>query len=166
MGTLREQTMTTPATPTTAPTTAAPDAGELAEIARGLRRDILTMTTRAGSGHPSSSMSAIDIVTALYCAGILRHDPQQPQLPDRDRFILSKGHASPALYAILAQQGYFRPRPAGHPAPARQPARRAPQHAPAAGRRGLDGVARTGPLHRPRARPARPPTAADPTAST
>jgi len=110
MGTLREQTVTTPAapaTPTTTPATGVPDAGELAEIARGLRRDILTMTTRAGSGHPSSSMSAIDIVTALYCAGILRHDPQQPQLPDRDRFILSKGHASPALYAILAQQGYF-----------------------------------------------------------
>jgi transketolase len=107
MGTLREQTMTTPATPRSSPATGVPDAAGLAEIARGLRRDILTMTTRAGSGHPSSSMSAIDIMTALYCAGILRHDPQQPHLPDRDRFILSKGHASPALYAILAQQGYF-----------------------------------------------------------
>jgi transketolase len=107
MGTLREQTVTTPATPTSSPATGVPDAAGLAEIARGLRRDILTMTTRAGSGHPSSSMSAIDIITALYCAGILRHDPQQPHLPDRDRFILSKGHASPALYAILAQQGYF-----------------------------------------------------------
>jgi len=80
---------------------------ELESIARRLRRDIVEMTTNAGSGHPSSSMSAIDIIVALYCGGVLRHDPQNPHWPDRDRFILSKGHASPALYAILAERGYF-----------------------------------------------------------
>jgi transketolase len=52
-------------------------------------------------------MSAIDVLVALYCGGVLRHDPRQPQQPDRDRFILSKGHAAPALYAILAERGYF-----------------------------------------------------------
>jgi transketolase len=86
---------------------AAPDVEHLVATARRLRRDILTMTTRAGSGHPSSSISAIDVITALYCGGFLRHDPRRPQDPDRDRFILSKGHASPALYAILAERGYF-----------------------------------------------------------
>ncbi len=80
---------------------------QLEAIARRLRRDIIEMTTRAGSGHPSSSMSAIDILVALYCGGVLRHDPHHPQWPDRDRFILSKGHAAPALYAILAERGYF-----------------------------------------------------------
>jgi len=84
-----------------------PSVSELESIARRLRRDIVEMTTAAGSGHPSSSMSAIDIIVALYCGGVLRHDPQNPHWPDRDRFILSKGHASPALYTILAERGYF-----------------------------------------------------------
>ena len=84
-----------------------PSVGELEAIAWRLRRDIVEMTTAAGSGHPSSSMSAIDVIVALYCGGVLRHDPQRPHWPDRDRFILSKGHASPALYAILAERGYF-----------------------------------------------------------
>jgi transketolase len=77
-------------------------------IARRLRRDIVEMTTHANSGHPSSSMSAIDIITALYCGGIMRHDARDPHAADRDRFILSKGHASPALYAILAETGYIK----------------------------------------------------------
>lgn len=80
---------------------------ELQGIARRLRRDIVKMTTTAGSGHPSSSMSAIDVITALYCGGFLKHDPERPDWPDRDRFILSKGHAAPALYAILAERGYI-----------------------------------------------------------
>jgi transketolase len=80
---------------------------ELKAIARRLRRDIVEMTTLAGSGHPSSSLSAIDIIVALYLGGILRHNPKDPRWPDRDRFILSKGHAAPALYAILAECGYF-----------------------------------------------------------
>lgn len=79
----------------------------LAEKARLLRRHIITMTTAAGSGHPSSSLSIVEIVTALYFGGILRYDPHDPRWPDRDRFILSKGHAAPALYAALAEAGYF-----------------------------------------------------------
>jgi transketolase len=85
------------------------DLDQLEAIARRLRREIIKMTTRAGSGHPSSSMSAIDMLVALYGGGVLRHDPQRPSDPDRDRFIMSKGHASPALYAILAERGYFAP---------------------------------------------------------
>src|SRR5262249_26267410 len=60
-----------------------------------------------GTGHPSSSMSAVEVVTALYFGGFLKHDPKNPHWPDRDRFILSKGHAAPVLYAALAQSGYF-----------------------------------------------------------
>jgi transketolase len=65
------------------------------------------MTTEAGSGHPSSSLSATEMVTALYFGGFLKHDPKNPHWPDRDRFILSKGHAAPVLYAALGQSGYF-----------------------------------------------------------
>jgi transketolase len=75
--------------------------------AKSIREDILRMTTEAGSGHPSSSLSAVEIMTALYFGGFLRHDPKNPHWPDRDRFILSKGHAAPVLYAALAQAGYF-----------------------------------------------------------
>src|SRR5205085_127241 len=63
--------------------------------------------TEAGSGHPSSSLSAVEVVTALYFGGFLRHDAKYPHWPDRDRFILSKGHAAPVLYAALAESGYF-----------------------------------------------------------
>ena len=84
-----------------------PAVPELEDIARRLRREIIEMTTTAGSGHPSSSMSAIDVIVALYCGGVLRIDPHQPHAPGRDRFILSKGHAAPALYAILAERGFF-----------------------------------------------------------
>ncbi len=71
-----------------------------------LRRDILTMIAKAASGHPGGSLSAIDMITALYFK-VLRHRPSEPEWPDRDRFILSKGHAAPALYAALAHTGYF-----------------------------------------------------------
>lgn len=80
---------------------------ELKEKAKVLRRHIVQMTTEAGSGHPSSSLSAVEVVTALYFGGFMRYDPQQPRKPDRDRFILSKGHAAPVLYAALAEAGYF-----------------------------------------------------------
>jgi transketolase len=80
---------------------------ELEEIARQLRLDILDMTTRAGSGHPSSSFSATEIATALYFGGDLHYDPENPHWPERDRFIMSKGHAAPLLYAVLAHAGYF-----------------------------------------------------------
>jgi transketolase len=79
----------------------------LVALARELRREVLIMTTEAGSGHPTSSMSAVEIMVALYFGGILRYDPHRPDWPDRDRFILSKGHAAPILYAVLAEAGYF-----------------------------------------------------------
>lgn len=74
--------------------------------AKQLRRHIIEMTAEAGSGHPGGSLSSADIVTALYFR-VLRHDPKNPHWPDRDRFILSKGHAAPLLYAALAESGYF-----------------------------------------------------------
>jgi transketolase len=79
----------------------------LRERARGFRLDILDMTTKAGSGHPSSSWSAVEILTALYFGGILRYRADDPWWPERDRFIMSKGHAAPLLYAVLAAAGYF-----------------------------------------------------------
>ena len=79
----------------------------LSARARSIRKDILRMTTEAGSGHPSSSLSAVEIVTALYFGGFLRYEAKDPHWPDRDRFILSKGHAAPVLYAALAEAGFF-----------------------------------------------------------
>ena len=78
---------------------------ELQAIARRVRRDIIEMTGAAGSGHPGGSLSATDIVTTLYF-DTMRHDPASPKWPDRDRFILSKGHAAPVLYSVLAEAGY------------------------------------------------------------
>jgi transketolase len=85
-----------------------PHAGvnEMKKIARQSRIDIIKMLTEAGSGHPGGSLSAIDIVTALYF-GHMRHDPKNPAWPERDRFVISKGHGVPALYATLAAAGYF-----------------------------------------------------------
>lgn len=65
------------------------------------------MTTAAGSGHPSTCLSASHLITALYFGGFLDVDPADPKSPDRDRFILSKGHAAPILYAALAERGFF-----------------------------------------------------------
>jgi len=79
---------------------------KLKQMAKKLRRHVITMTATAGSGHPGGSLSAADIIAALYFR-VLRHDPQDPRRPDRDRFILSKGHAAPVLYAALAEAGYF-----------------------------------------------------------
>jgi transketolase len=79
---------------------------EIQQIARKLRRDIVTMVAKAGSGHPGGSLSSVEIVSTLYFK-IMRHSPQDPQWEDRDRFILSKGHAAPVLYATLAECGYF-----------------------------------------------------------
>ncbi len=79
---------------------------ELEDIARKLRRHVITMISEAASGHPGGSLSAADIITALYFS-VLKHDPNNPKWPDRDRFILSKGHAAPILYAALAECGYF-----------------------------------------------------------
>ena len=71
-----------------------------------VRKHILEMTTEAASGHPGGSMSALDIIVTLYFYK-MRHNPKDPAWPARDRFILSKGHASPALYSVLAECGYF-----------------------------------------------------------
>jgi len=79
---------------------------ELKEMAKKLRRHVITMTATAGSGHPGGSLSAADIITVLYFK-VLRYNPKNPQWSDRDRFILSKGHAAPILYAALAEVGYF-----------------------------------------------------------
>ncbi len=74
--------------------------------ARKIRREIITMVSTAGSGHPGGSLSAVEILTALYFK-ILRYDPTNPYWEDRDRFILSKGHAAPVLYASLCEAGYL-----------------------------------------------------------
>jgi transketolase len=82
-------------------------ADQLVEKGRTLRQHIVRMTTEAGSGHPSSSLSAVEVMTSLYFGGFLRCDPDQPHHPERDRIILSKGHACPVLYAAMAERGYF-----------------------------------------------------------
>jgi transketolase len=79
---------------------------DLEQTAKQLRRHVIKMIATAGSGHPGGSLSAADIVTALYFK-VMRHDSKNPQWPDRDRFVLSKGHAAPILYAALAECGYF-----------------------------------------------------------
>jgi transketolase len=78
----------------------------LETVARECRVQIIRMLTHAGSGHPGGSLSVIDMLTALYF-GRLRHDPARPDWPDRDRVVLSKGHAVPALYTVMAKSGYF-----------------------------------------------------------
>jgi transketolase len=83
------------------------DSQALKEKARSLRLTVLDMTTKADSGHPSSSFSAVEVLTALYFGGVLRYRSDDPHWPERDRFILSKGHAAPLLYAVLADVGYF-----------------------------------------------------------
>jgi transketolase len=75
-------------------------------VAGKLRRHIVSMIGEAGSGHPGGSLSSVEIVTALYF-NIMRYDPASPGWADRDRFILSKGHAAPLLYAVLAETGYI-----------------------------------------------------------
>ncbi len=79
---------------------------ELEGIARKVRLHSIKMIYDAGSGHPGGSLSSADILTALYFH-IMKHDPKKPDWADRDRFVLSKGHGAPALYAVLAEAGYF-----------------------------------------------------------
>lgn len=78
----------------------------LKETARRVRRSIIEMTTLAGSGHPGGSLSATDLLVALYETE-LNYDAKKPNWLKRDRFVLSKGHAAPALYAVLAEEGFF-----------------------------------------------------------
>jgi transketolase len=79
---------------------------ELEQMAVVIRCDIIDMICTAAAGHPGGSLSAADVVTALYFR-VMRIDPENPDWPDRDRFILSKGHACPVWYAALAERGYF-----------------------------------------------------------
>ena len=78
----------------------------LHEITKVIRKDIVSMICKSKSGHPGGSLSSVDILTALYFDQ-MNIDPTNPKMEDRDRFVLSKGHAAPALYAILAERGYF-----------------------------------------------------------
>ena len=78
---------------------------ELKQRARTLRKNIITMTTEAGSGHPGPALSLVEIITALYFAE-MRYDPAQPDMMERDRFVLSKGHGVPALYGALVEAGF------------------------------------------------------------
>jgi transketolase len=87
-------------------TAAAQDLNGLVRCAKEVRREIIKMLTEAGSGHTGGSLSAADIVTALYFYK-MRHRSEEPAWRERDRFILSKGHAAPLLYAVLALTGYF-----------------------------------------------------------
>jgi transketolase len=77
---------------------------DLQVIAKQIRRDIIEMISAAGSGHPGGSLSAVEILTTLYFGGVMTHDPKNP---DRDRIILSKGHAAPVLYSVMAEAGYL-----------------------------------------------------------
>jgi len=79
---------------------------DLKKMAATIRCDIIQMICTAGAGHPGGSLSATDMVTALYFR-LMRINPKKPDWPDRDRFILSKGHACPVWYAALAERGYF-----------------------------------------------------------
>ena len=79
----------------------------LEKIAKELRKNILNVIFNAGSGHPGGSLSATDILTAIYFGDILQYDSSNPSDLKRDRFILSKGHASALMYCVLARAGYF-----------------------------------------------------------
>ena len=86
--------------------TATDSSTDLKSLTKQMRLDIIRMIEAAGNGHPGGSLSIIDILTVLYWK-FLKHDPKKPDWDGRDRFILSKGHACPALYAVMAHRGYF-----------------------------------------------------------
>jgi len=82
------------------------DAHYLQKIATQIRKDILTMIYECGDGHPAPSLSIVEMLVSLYFV-VMKIDPKNPDYPERDRFILSKGHACPALYSVLARKGFF-----------------------------------------------------------
>ena len=82
------------------------DTPALKNICTQVRRDIINMTANAGSGHPGGSLSAVEMLVALYF-DVMKVDPKNPSDPARDRLVLSKGHAAPALYGVLGEKGYF-----------------------------------------------------------
>ncbi|MEX2282622.1 MAG: transketolase [Gemmatimonadota bacterium] len=89
------------------PTAPIRDIQLMRDRATSIRKHIVEMLAAAGSGHPGGSLSAVEIVTALYFGGFLRYDADNPEWPDRDRFILSKGHGVPVQYAALAEAGFL-----------------------------------------------------------
>ena len=82
------------------------DTSELERIANRIRVHVIEMTSCAGSGHPGGSLSSAELMAALFFK-VMRHDPSDPEWKGRDRFVLSKGHVAPVLYAALAEAGYF-----------------------------------------------------------
>lgn len=89
------------------PATSTRDVAELKRIATDLRVDIIETLVEAKSGHPGGSLSEIDVLTCLYFGGVLRYRADEPSWPDRDRFVLSKGHCTPGFYSVLARAAYF-----------------------------------------------------------
>ena len=79
---------------------------ELSRVCRQVRRDIINMTANAGSGHPGGSLSAVELMVSVFYSHV-RVDPKNPKAEDRDRFVLSKGHAAPCYYAVLAEMGFI-----------------------------------------------------------
>ena len=121
---------------------------ELSPICRQVRRDIITMTANAGSGHPGGSLSAVELMTSVFF-NHMRVDPKNPHDPDRDRFVLSKGHAAPATTRSSPPRLYLPRRVCELPPAALHPAgppRR--QEGPRRGR--LHGLSRSGRVHRRR----------------
>jgi transketolase N-terminal domain/subunit len=86
-----------------------PAIADLRRISHKLSKQIIEITTEAGSGYPSSSYSMIDILTVLYFGGMMDYDPERPDWSQRDRFTLNKGHGAPGLYVNLAEAGFFDP---------------------------------------------------------
>ncbi len=82
-------------------------ASELAEIAKEVRRDIIRMLVKAKSGHSGGPLGSADIFTTLYFGGVMKYDPKNPAMPNRDRFVLSAGHMCPVLYSTLANAGFY-----------------------------------------------------------
>ena len=80
---------------------------DLLEMTKTVRSDILNMVHKAGSGHPGGSLSATDLMVGLFFGDIIKVDPKDPEWDGRDRFILSKGHAAPVVYSVLARKGFF-----------------------------------------------------------
>ena len=83
------------------------DIQALKDVCRQVRRDIVIMTNKAGAGHPGGSLSSVEAMVALYFDVMRNVDPENDKRPDRDRFVLSKGHAAPALYGTLCERGFF-----------------------------------------------------------
>lgn len=83
-----------------------PSVEQLKDVAKEIRKDIVTMLSEAGTGHTSGSLSCVEIIVALYYYK-LQNDPKDPKCSERDRFVLSKGHTCPTLYAVLARRGFF-----------------------------------------------------------